>query len=83
MPVSTSRPPIAFDQTEMRLEACQERGEWFDRERCDDERHAEAERIDCEHAGAHGDRRFGGRDREDPIRRCGLPQSDIADGLLR
>ena len=66
MPVSTSRPPIAFStRREMRAEAREERRERLDRERRDQERNAEPERIDREQARALGDRRLGGRDRQD------------------
>ena len=66
MPVSTRKPAHRLlDQAEMGAEAREERGERLDRERRDDERHAEAERIDREHAGALGHRRLGRRNGED------------------
>ena len=50
---------------EMGAKAHQEGGERLDRERRDDERHAEPERIDREQAGALRHRRLRRRDRQD------------------
>ena len=48
----------------MGAEAGQKGGERLDRQRRDDERHAEPERIDGKQTGALGQRRLGRRDRK-------------------
>ena len=65
IPVKTKAAHRLFDQTEMRLEPREEGGERPDRERGEQKRHAEADRIDRQHAGAFDDRCFRCCDRED------------------
>ena len=65
MPVSTSSPPIAFSTRPRLLETGEEGGERFHRQRRHDERHAQPERIDRQHAGAFGHGGLRRRDRED------------------
>ena len=66
MPVSTRRPPIAFSTRPRWVrKRARKAANGSTAKRRDDERHAEAERIDREHAGALRHGRFRRRDRED------------------